>query len=632
MQTIDMLRKSSKKFEASLERAREKMKPAGGGLEALELGSRTDLDDVSEAMLRGDMNELPQGSSEMANGLEAIILGDLRPAYRFKDDQIIIEGDFDHIDLIQGNKTKLENICKNVGRIDLLNHATMEYVGTGWLVRSDIVVTNRHVANAFAHPSWSKGWDFADGAFGRPLRVETDFVRQSQTREDIRRFATVTDILYIAPRKGPDMAFLRIDRNNDLEPIEPMAGPIKAEHPVATIGYPEWDGKRNDSGLMDDIFGGVYGVKRFSPGMINGTDENGVIIYGDYTSLGGNSGSAVLDLETGKAVGLHFAGVFKETNYALAIDIVEAGLRNISNPQIPVGPPDLPPTEAVEFSGRMGYDPDFLGINDLCVPLPDLGCRSSDLAPVQGNSKNILNYIHFSVLQSKSRRLPMLTAVNIDGEKAFRLKRKGSWRLDGRISRDHQMGNELYRHNPLDRGHMVRRMDPGWGDTQDEAQQAEIDTFHYTNSAPQHKDLNQKDWVGLEDYILEAADTKGFKVSVMTGPVFLENDRRLKSQPGAEDVQIPESFWKVAVLVNKSSGDLSATGYLLTQGEMIRDLTEAAFILGEYKTYQVSIKRIEELTGFDWRGLRENDPLKDSTESVFGESVIPVYGPESLVL
>ena len=52
------------------------------------------------------------------------------------------------------------------------------------------------------------------------------------------------------------------------------------------------------------------------------------------------------------------------------------------------------------------------------------------------------------------------------------LKRRGEWRLDGRLHPDHQVGNEVYRRNPLDRGHMVRRRDPDGGD---HAQQAEED-------------------------------------------------------------------------------------------------------------------------------------------------------------
>ena len=37
----------------------------------------------------------------------------------------------------------------------------------------------------------------------------------------------------------------------------------------------------------------------------------------DASTLGGNSGSAVIDLETGEAVGLHFAGSYLQANYAV---------------------------------------------------------------------------------------------------------------------------------------------------------------------------------------------------------------------------------------------------------------------------------------------------------------------------
>ncbi|MEO1533375.1 MAG: DNA/RNA non-specific endonuclease, partial [Pseudomonadota bacterium] len=396
------------------------------------------------------------------------------------------------------------------------------------------------------------------------------------------------------------------------------------------------DPRRNDPTLMNDIFGGTYDVKRFSPGLATGFEEGGVIMLTDYTTLGGNSGSVVLDIETGEAVGLHFAGLFGETNFAVSGDIVASALRRMKT-QVAVdflggGEGDTEKTPAAELAGRTGYDPAFLGDAGLRVDLPDLGCRTSDLAPVAGASDGVLRYTHFSVLMSKERRLPMLTAVNIDGAKAFTLKRKGSWNTDGRIDDDHQVDNVLYKHNPLDRGHMVRRKDPGWGETREEAQQAEIDTFHYTNCAPQHKDLNQRDWVGLEDYILEAADTKDFKVSVMTGPVFRDEDKRLKVQPGAEDIQIPEAFWKIAVMVRADTGALSATAYLLTQGEMIRDLVEAAFVLGEYKTYQVKVARISEITGFDFSALEPHDPLKGEPESLFGRAARPLEGAASITL
>jgi endonuclease G len=299
----------------------------------------------------------------------------------------------------------------------------------------------------------------------------------------------------------------------------------------------------------------------------------------------------------------------------------------------PAPAPKTGATQASRFRGREGYQADFLGDGALAVPLPGLGPRASDVAPVSDDPSGVLKYRHFSVIQSASRRLPMLTAVNIDGARAVMLKRKGDWRLDGRLSADHQIGDELYASNPLDRGHMVRRNDPGWG-PKARAQQGESDTFHYTNAAPQHERLNQREWVGLEDYILQNARTRDFKACVFTGPVFRDDDRRLKAGLGSQDAQIPEEFWKVAVMVNADTGALSATGYVLSHGPMIRDLVEAAFVYGEYKTYQVRIDRIGKATGFDFGALCDHDPLARPgvNEAVFGEAALAIGGPDDLRL
>ena len=46
----------------------------------------------------------------------------------------------------------------------------------------------------------------------------------------------------------------------------------------------------------------------------------------DCTTLGGNSGSVVLDLETGQAVGLHCGGTFLKANYAVPAPVIAARL------------------------------------------------------------------------------------------------------------------------------------------------------------------------------------------------------------------------------------------------------------------------------------------------------------------
>lgn len=195
-----------------------------------------------------------------------------------------------------------------------------------------------------------------------------------------------------------------------------------------------------------------------------------------------------------------------------------------------------------------------------------------------------------------------ITAVNINGGEARRAFRDNDrWFIDLRIDELLQFGNEIYRYNELDRSHMVRRLDPVWG-TRQEAQEANEDTFHYVNAAPQHKDLNRKDWSSLEDYILDSTKARDLKVSVLTGPVLRKSDHEYRGL-----VKLPEEFWKVAVLVNADTNELSATGYVLSQGEIIKDLTGVAFVFGEFRTYQVQISKIEAVTGLDFGRLRDVD-------------------------
>jgi endonuclease G len=248
------------------------------------------------------------------------------------------------------------------------------------------------------------------------------------------------------------------------------------------------------------------------------------------------------------------------------------------------------------YAGSQGYATDFLGQR---VELPRIPAPlKADIAPLKDGSGHELKYTNFSLVMNKARKLAFYTAVNIDGAQIQPLKRDADkWFFDPRIERDFQMGPEVYSKNDLDRGHLVRRLDPVWGSR---AAEANDDTFHFTNCSPQHKNLNQKTWQGLEDYILKNADVHDLRVSVFTGPVFRNDDMLYRDR-----FQIPAEFWKVVVMV-KADGKPSATAYLQTQKNLIIDLE---FAFGEYKTYQVPVTRIEALTGLDFGKLRNFDPL-----------------------
>ena len=208
------------------------------------------------------------------------------------------------------------------------------------------------------------------------------------------------------------------------------------------------------------------------------------------------------------------------------------------------------------------------------------------------------------VLLDRDRRLASVTGVNIDGALLRELPRTGEWRLDPRIDDELQTGPDVYARNDLDRGHLVRRRDPGWGDA-DEARDATEATFFYPNAAPQAAGFNQsKDlWLGLEDHVIEYAETTDQRVSVFTAPVLGDDD------PPYRGIRIPLRFWKIAAW--QAPDGLSAAGFVLDQSELVdtSDGLLAAPPLGAFRTFQVPVAEIARVTKVDVGPLLDADVL-----------------------
>lgn len=257
------------------------------------------------------------------------------------------------------------------------------------------------------------------------------------------------------------------------------------------------------------------------------------------------------------------------------------------------------PATVEDLSGRAGYDPAFLGP---AVPIPAL----------PGVETVLLSYTHFSVLMRPDKRLAAVTALAMDGIKLMDLARAGiPWRLDPRLPVGQQTGEQVYAGNDIDRGHLVRRASAVWGDTRAEAQQANEDTFHYTNAAPQAAKFNQgaELWLGLESYLQENAADNSRRITVFTGPIFDPTD------PVYRGVDIPLKFFKVAAFLYQ--GELAATGYVVDQTPVLADLpdipkpsvTEEAPPPGAFRTFQVPIRDIATLTGLDLDQLTAVDRM-----------------------
>jgi endonuclease G len=523
----------------------------------------------------------------------------------------------------------IDTAIAGVGRVELSGHPHFNWIGTAWVLDEETIVTNRHVAELFVDQGRTRA------KFKPGIKASLDFREEHGNSDEL--VAAIKDIVHVEPRNGVDLALLRLDKRAfaklGIEPLR-IADRLDGIEYVGVIGYPAQD-VRNDLDDQSRIFDDIYDVKRFAPGKIQDANAGSDAFTHICTTLGGNSGSTVIDVARGCAVGLHFGGREGRSNFAVK---PQAILDRATRAQVRVrlceegvtgDLLDEPVTESPEaLNGRPGFDPNFLGTDHLAVPLPQLNpLQMRHVARLEDGGIE-LKYMHFSLVMNAARRLAFYSAVNIDGTDLWH-KRRGRdvWKTDARLPKDAQVDNALYRSNDFDRGHLVRRLDPVWGPKAD-AELAELDTFHYTNAAPQHKDLNQKIWLDLETHILEKAEDRDAKVSVLIGPVFGFADPRSKRQ-GLEEVGIPLGFWKVVASIGRSNRgrkSLQAQAFVIWQWDMFGD-SDLELVFGQgFETYQLEIRDLERLTGLDFQTLRDADTFGEPSESVAESAAESIVG------
>jgi hypothetical protein len=331
---------------------------------ARKTGIEPDTDALSEARaaaasgldrLFGDGDAAELGTGEKS-GLEAIIKSDGSRPVVFVEDDFVNLGDKDS-SLSDQHKTRLSvledsvrQVCRSVGRVDDPSPGArpLGYQGTAWMLAEGLVVTNFHVLQAIA-----PGGVRENGRFQGRLNtgVAVHFGREigqdrTERRFPIRRVVSVGRAG--APRHrhtefqslnfdGLDLAVL------ELEPVPgrsfPAAcsvarsdGPARgtmsnAGREVYVVGFPGASHGTTPE-LFSKIFLGVKSFKRLAPGLIMTgpgeveQDPRSWIFTHDVSTLGGNSGSAVVDMEgnNGSVLGLHFAGKAGRQNWAHATE------------------------------------------------------------------------------------------------------------------------------------------------------------------------------------------------------------------------------------------------------------------------------------------------------------------------
>jgi endonuclease G len=267
------------------------------------------LDEIPETKVKSVIHE-EQNTVDEDPVLESIILAYNRPSFIIKESLFDPSPSDTWKDVLTPHINNLSSKISAVGRIEMKNHVQLDWAGTGFLVDENIIVTNRHVANHFVDITPS-GYSWKINSRGRIVKGRIDFAEEHLIPLEIE--IEFEEILYIEPIPGPDIALFRVNVDLDINPLE-LSSSYSGDDIIVTIGYP-WKDTRVSfqiEDVMRRIFGDIYDVKRLAPGKILQADDP--ILRHDCTTVGGNSGSAILDLETGKVVAIHYSGDVSHNN------------------------------------------------------------------------------------------------------------------------------------------------------------------------------------------------------------------------------------------------------------------------------------------------------------------------------
>jgi DNA/RNA endonuclease G (NUC1) len=145
------------------------------------------------------------------------------------------------------------------------------------------------------------------------------------------------------------------------------------------------------------------------------------------------------------------------------------------------------------------------------------------------------------------------------------------------------------------RGHMAARSHANritW--------QEGCNTHVFVNALPQFADMNQGDWLALENYAIAVANKYG-RVWTIAGPIF-EPDREIDTigAPGTVPVAIPHALFKI--LVVEAGGKIEARAFIFPQADedhrgIYRKCAGTPQSKYDFSHYAATVSEIEHATG-----------------------------------
>lgn len=195
------------------------------------------------------------------------------------------------------------------------------------------------------------------------------------------------------------------------------------------------------------------------------------------------------------------------------------------------------------------------------------------------SGEQILKRAGYTVSYNKDTRLPNwvawhLTAAHADGK----VKRNGIKFQEDTDVPTPRATDADYMRSGYDRGHMCPSGDNKW------SEEAQVQSFLFTNCCPQLHSLNAGDWNEMEGQCRRWAKKYG-DIYIVCGPVIYANKRR--KTIGRNKVVVPEAFFKVVLCMKPTP---RAIGFIYKNAAGNRPKS----------AYVNTVDEVERITGLDF--------------------------------
>lgn len=272
---------------------------------------------------------------------EAIIISDgSRPVFPIEEDRVQRgSGTGPFVDVLLEKADAISRTSLSVGRIESDLAAPYSwcdkwYAGTAFLVGDRVAMTNRHVMQLMVRGSGKSPLHVLNGEYW--LNFDAQYGSTGRRRFKVER-VVYAGLDWVPPQRDfsrLDLALLELGESDPPGLSLPDPLPVSLKCPalrqrVGLIGYagrPE-PGTESEE-VLHLLFGDRFGYKRCASGEVDAQpgdlpdDERGWVVQHDASTLGGNSGSPVIDLTSDDptVLALHFAGEPRLGNFAHVFD------------------------------------------------------------------------------------------------------------------------------------------------------------------------------------------------------------------------------------------------------------------------------------------------------------------------